>query len=100
MRSKVRSAITPATTTSRSGSRCFASIASRTAAIRSTTRRYTGKPPDEPAVLGVALNEVFVPILQRQFPEIVDFYLPPEGCSYRLAVISIRKGYPGHAQAR
>ena len=59
---------------------------------------YTGKPPDEPAVLGVALNEVFVPILQRQFPEIVDFYLPPEGCSYRLAVISIRKSYPGHAK--
>jgi 4-hydroxy-3-polyprenylbenzoate decarboxylase len=59
---------------------------------------YTGKPPDEPSVLGVALNEVFVPILQRQFPEIVDFYLPPEGCSYRLAVISIRKGYPGHAK--
>ena len=59
---------------------------------------YTGKPPDEPAVLGVALNEVFVPILQRQFPEITDFYLPPEGCSYRLAVISIRKAYPGHAK--
>jgi 4-hydroxy-3-polyprenylbenzoate decarboxylase len=59
---------------------------------------YTGKPPDEPAVLGVALNEVFVPILQRQFPEIVDFYLPPEGCSYRLAVISMRKSYPGHAK--
>jgi 4-hydroxy-3-polyprenylbenzoate decarboxylase len=59
---------------------------------------YTGKPPDEPAVLGVALNEVFVPILQKQFPEIVDFYLPPEGCSYRLAVISIRKAYPGHAK--
>ena len=59
---------------------------------------YTGKPPDEPAVLGVALNEVFVPILQRQFPEIVDFYLPPEGCSYRLAAISIRKSYPGHAK--
>ena len=59
---------------------------------------YTGKPPDEPAVLGVALNEVFVPILQRQFPEIVDFYLPPEGCSYRLAVISIHKGYAGHAK--
>ena len=59
---------------------------------------HTGKPPDEPAVLGVALNEVFVPILQRQFPEIVDFYLPPEGCSYRLAVISIRKSYPGHAK--
>ena len=59
---------------------------------------YTGKPPDEPAVLGVALNEVFVPILQKQFPEIADFYLPPEGCCYRLAVISIRKAYPGHAK--
>jgi 4-hydroxy-3-polyprenylbenzoate decarboxylase len=59
---------------------------------------YTGKPPDEPAMLGVALNEVFVPILQKQFPEITDFYLPPEGCSYRLAVISIRKSYPGHAK--
>jgi len=59
---------------------------------------YTGKPPDEPAVLGVALNEVFVPILQKQFPEITDFYLPPEGCSYRLAVISIKKQYPGHAK--
>jgi 4-hydroxy-3-polyprenylbenzoate decarboxylase len=59
---------------------------------------YTGKPPDEPAVLGVALNEVFVPLLTRQFPEIVDFYLPPEGCSYRLAVASLRKQYPGHAK--
>ncbi|MGM9486410.1 UbiD family decarboxylase domain-containing protein [Ideonella sp. YS5] len=59
---------------------------------------YTGKPPDEPAILGVALNEVFVPILQKQFPEIVDFYLPPEGCSYRMAVISIRKSYAGHAK--
>jgi 4-hydroxy-3-polyprenylbenzoate decarboxylase len=59
---------------------------------------YTGKPPDEPAVLGVALNEVFVPILQKQFPEIADFYLPPEGCSYRMAVISIKKAYPGHAK--
>jgi 4-hydroxy-3-polyprenylbenzoate decarboxylase len=59
---------------------------------------YTGKPPDEPAVLGVALNEVFVPLLQKQFTEIVDFYLPPEGCSYRLAVVSIRKSYPGHAK--
>ena len=59
---------------------------------------YTGKPPDEPAVLGMALNEVFVPILQKQFPEIVDFWLPPEGCSYRLAVISMRKSYPGHAK--
>jgi 4-hydroxy-3-polyprenylbenzoate decarboxylase len=59
---------------------------------------YTGKPPDEPAVLGVALNEVFVPILKRQFPEIADFYLPPEGCSYRMAIISIKKSYPGHAK--
>jgi 4-hydroxy-3-polyprenylbenzoate decarboxylase len=59
---------------------------------------YTGKPPDEPAVLGVALNEVFVPLLQKQFPEITDFYLPPEGCSYRLAVVSIAKQYPGHAK--
>ena len=59
---------------------------------------YTGRPPDEPAVLGAALNEVFVPILRKQYPEIVDFYLPPEGCSYRLAVVSIRKAYPGHAK--
>jgi 4-hydroxy-3-polyprenylbenzoate decarboxylase len=72
---------------------------------RITTRRdpiyhstYTGKPPDEPAVLGMALNEVFVPLLARQFPEIVDFYLPPEGCSYRLAVVSVKKQYPGHAK--
>ncbi len=59
---------------------------------------YTGKPPDEPAMLGVALNEVFVPLLQKQFPEITDFYLPPEGCSYRMAVVSIRKQYAGHAK--
>jgi 4-hydroxy-3-polyprenylbenzoate decarboxylase len=59
---------------------------------------YTGKPPDEPAILGVALNEVFVPILRRTFPEIVDFYLPPEGCSYRMAVVSMRKQYAGHAK--
>jgi len=59
---------------------------------------YTGKPPDEPAMLGVALNEVFVPLLARQFPEISDFYLPPEGCSYRLAVVSMKKQYPGHAK--
>jgi 4-hydroxy-3-polyprenylbenzoate decarboxylase len=72
---------------------------------RVTTRRdpiyhstFTGKPPDEPAVLGVALNEVFVPLLQKQFPEIVDFYLPPEGCSYRLAVVTMKKQYPGHAK--
>ncbi|WP_314186464.1 4-hydroxy-3-polyprenylbenzoate decarboxylase [Aggregatibacter kilianii] len=59
---------------------------------------YTGRPPDEPAVLGEALNEVFIPILQKQFPEIVDFYLPPEGCSYRLAVVSMKKQYAGHAK--
>ena len=72
---------------------------------RITTRRapiyhstYTGKPPDEPAILGMAMNEIFVPLLARQFPEIVDFYLPPEGCSYRLALVSIKKQYPGHAK--
>lgn len=59
---------------------------------------YTGKPPDEPAILGLALNEVFIPLLQKQFPEIVDFYLPAEGCSYRLALVSIKKQYPGHAK--
>jgi len=59
---------------------------------------YTGRPPDEPAILGVALNEVFVPILRKQFPEIVDFYLPPEGCSYRVAVVTMKKAYPGHAK--
>ncbi len=59
---------------------------------------YTGRPPDEPAIMGLALNEVFIPILQKQYPEIVDFYLPPEGCSYRLAVVTIRKEYPGHAK--
>ena len=59
---------------------------------------YTGRPPDEPAILGLALNEVFVPILKKQFPEIVDFYLPPEGCSYRMAVVSMKKSYPGHAK--
>ncbi len=59
---------------------------------------YTGKPPDEPAVLGMALNELFIPLLQRQFPEITDFHLPPEGCSYRMAVVQIRKAYPGHAR--
>ncbi len=71
-------------------------ITSRRAPIYHTT--YTGKPPDEPAMLGVALNEVFVPLLTRQFPEITDFYLPPEGCSYRLAVVSMKKAYPGHAK--
>ena len=59
---------------------------------------YTGRPPDEPSILGLALNEVFVPLLQKQFPEVVDFYLPPEGCSYRLAVVTIRKQYAGHAR--
>ena len=59
---------------------------------------FTGRPPDEPSVLGEALNEVFVPLLQQQFPEIVDFWLPPEGCSYRIAVVSMKKAYPGHAK--
>jgi 4-hydroxy-3-polyprenylbenzoate decarboxylase len=59
---------------------------------------YTGKPPDEPAILGEALNEVFIPLLQQQFPEIVDFWLPPEGCSYRVAVVSMKKAYAGHAK--
>ncbi len=71
-------------------------ITSRRAPIYHST--YTGKPPDEPAILGMALNELFVPLLTRQFPEIVDFYLPPEACSYRLAVVSLRKQYPGHAK--
>ena len=71
-------------------------ITKRQAPIYHST--YTGRPPDEPAILGVALNEVFVPILQKQFPEIVDFYLPPEGCSYRLAVVTMKKQYPGHAK--
>jgi len=59
---------------------------------------FTGRPPDEPSVLGEGLNEVFIPLLQQQFPEIVDFWLPPEGCSYRVAVVSIKKAYPGHAR--
>jgi 4-hydroxy-3-polyprenylbenzoate decarboxylase len=59
---------------------------------------FTGRPPDEPSVLGEALNEVFIPLIRRQFPEIVDFWLPPEGCSYRVAVVSIKKAYPGHAK--
>lgn len=59
---------------------------------------FTGKPPDEPAVLGLALNELFIPLLQKQFPEITDFYLPPEGCSYRMAVVQMKKSYPGHAK--
>ncbi len=71
-------------------------ITTREAPIYHST--YTGRPPDEPAVLGLALNEVFIPILQKQFPEITDFYLPPEGCSYRLAVVTMKKQYPGHAK--
>jgi 4-hydroxy-3-polyprenylbenzoate decarboxylase len=71
-------------------------ITSREAPIYHST--YTGRPPDEPAILGVALNEVFVPILKKQFPEIVDFYLPPEGCSYRMAIVTMKKQYPGHAK--
>jgi len=71
-------------------------ITSRESPIYHST--YTGRPPDEPAILGVALNEVFVPILKKQFPEIVDFYLPPEGCSYRMAIVTMRKEYPGHAK--
>lgn len=71
-------------------------ITHRVAPIYPST--HTGRPPDEPAMLALALGELFVPLLQQQFPEVVDFYLPPEGCSYRLAVVSIRKAYPGHAQ--
>ncbi|HUC62147.1 MAG TPA: UbiD family decarboxylase [Alphaproteobacteria bacterium] len=71
-------------------------ITSRKAPIYLST--FTGRPPDEPSILGQALNEVFVPLLQQQFPEIVDFYLPPEGCSYRIGVVSIKKAYPGHAK--
>ncbi len=71
-------------------------ITSRRAPLYHST--YTGRPPDEPAILGMALNELFVPLLVRQFPEIVDFYLPPEACSYRLAAVSMRKQYPGHAK--
>ena len=97
-RSKARSAITPATTTRSSAFPVLTidRITMRRDPIYHST--YTGKPPDEPAVLGVALNEVFVPLLQKQFPEIVDFYLPPEGCTYRLAVVSMRKQYAGHAK--
>ena len=71
-------------------------ITSRRDAIYHST--YTGKPPDEPAILGMAMNELFIPLLQRQFPEITDFYLPSEACSYRMAVVQIRKAYPGHAR--
>ena len=97
-RSKGRSATIPAITTRPERFPVFT-------IERMTLRRdpiyhstYTGKPPDEPAMLGVALNEVFVPLLQKQYPEIADFYLPPEGCSYRLAVVSMKKQYAGHAK--
>ena len=84
---KARSATTPATTTSRPSFRCSPSTASRMRRDPIYHSTYTGKPPDEPAVLALALNELFVPLLQRQFPEITDFYLPPEGCSYRMALV-------------
>jgi 4-hydroxy-3-polyprenylbenzoate decarboxylase len=74
----------------------LSAITMRAAPIYLST--YTGRPPDEPSVLGQALNEIFIPLLQQQFPEIVDFYLPPEGCSYRIAVVSMRKAFPGHAK--
>jgi 4-hydroxy-3-polyprenylbenzoate decarboxylase len=74
----------------------LSAITSRRDPIYLTT--FTGRPPDEPSVLGEALNEVFIPLLQQQFPEIVDFWLPPEGCSYRIAVVAMKKAYPGHAK--
>lgn len=74
----------------------ISAITMRSSPIYLTT--HTGRPPDEPSVLGLALNEVFIPLLQQQFPEIIDFYLPPEGCSYRVAVVSMKKAYPGHAK--
>ena len=94
-RREAATAITPATTTRSRTSRCSPSSASRIAINRSITAPTPGRPPDEPSILGLALNEVFVPLLQKQFPEIADFYLPPEGCSYRLAVVTIRKQYAG-----
>jgi 4-hydroxy-3-polyprenylbenzoate decarboxylase len=95
---KGRTATTPATTTSREWFPVLTidRITMRRDPIYHST--YTGKPPDEPSMLGLALNEVFIPLLQRQYPEIIDFYLPPEGCSYRMAVVSIKKAYPGHAR--
>ncbi len=92
------SATTPATTTRWSASRCSPSRRSPTASHRSTTAPIPGGHRMSRRYSGVALNEVFVPMLQKQFPEIVDFYLPPEGCSYRLAVVTMRKEYPGHAK--
>ena len=95
---KAPTATTPAITMRSSVSRCssISAITMRRDPIYLTT--FTGRPPDEPSVLGEALNEVFIPLLQQQFPEIVDFWLPPEGCSYRIAVVSIRRAYPGHAK--
>ena len=95
---KAPTATTPAITTRSSTSRCSACRRSRCGASPIYLSTFTGRPPDEPSILGEALNEVFVPLLQQQFPEIVDFWLPPEGCSYRIAVVSIRKTYPGHAK--
>jgi 4-hydroxy-3-polyprenylbenzoate decarboxylase len=99
-RTRGPSAITRAITTRSSASPCsrWRPSATREAPIYHST--YTGRPPDEPAILGVALNEVFVPLLKKQFPEIVDFYLPPEGCSYRMAVVSDAQGIPRPRQAR
>ena len=95
---KAPMATTPATTTRSSASRCSACRRSRCGASPIYLSTFTGRPPDEPSILGEALNEVFIPLLQQQFPEIVDFWLPPEGCSYRIAVVAIRKAYPGHAK--
>ena len=91
-------ATTPAITIRSSGSRCSAYPRSPCGASPIYLSTFTGRPPDEPSVLGEALNEVFIPLLQQQFPEIVDFWLPPEGCSYRIAVVSMSKAYPGHAK--
>jgi 4-hydroxy-3-polyprenylbenzoate decarboxylase len=96
---RVPSAITPVITTRSTASRCSRSTASPPRGNPIYHSTYTGRPPDEPAILGVALNEVFVPLLQKQFPEIVDFYLPPEGCSYRMAVVSMKQGIPRARQA-
>ena len=91
-------ATTPAIITRSSGSRFFGCRRSPCGSDPIYLSTFTGRPPDEPSILGEALNEVFIPLLQQQFPEIVDFWLPPEGCSYRIAVVSIRKAYPGHAK--
>ena len=91
-------AITPAITIRSSSFPSSPSPPSPCGAIRSISPPITGRPPDEPSILGEALNEVFVPLIRQQFPEIVDFWLPPEGCSYRIAVVSMKKAYPGHAK--